>query len=168
MGSGNSSPVKQAKSVETEAHQDVFEIRFDHLALGGTAAVFIIVALVIYWLFRKRQKNRERQRLCRGQGQRRGSCNSSGSRSNDRHQRPCYQNPWLHMMPTFLPMTSQPPFLHQNSWFPMDVSQSSPPRFMEIRDTGATPVVLTPPQAPARPPPPLQCPSPPPRKEESS
>ena len=57
MGSSNSSPVKQAKSVKTEAHQDVFEIRFNHLALGGSAVVFIIVALVIYWLFQKSKKN---------------------------------------------------------------------------------------------------------------
>ena len=161
MGSGNSSPVKQAKSVETEAHQDVLEVRFDHLALGGSAVFFILVALGLYWMFRKRKKNRGRQRRRRGQG-RRGSSISSRSRSTDHRQMPCCQNPWLHMMP-FLPTNIQPPFPHQTSWFPMDVRHPSPPRFSEVQETPAVR-----PTAPARPPPPLRCPSPPPRKEESS
>ena len=168
MGSGNSSPVKRAESVETEAHQDVFEIRFDQLAVGGSAVLFLIVALGLYWMFWKRKKNRGRQRWHRRWGRCRGSSNSSRSRSNDHLQKPCCQNPWLHMMPTFLPMNSQSPFLPQNSWIPMDVRQSSSPRFTEIQETGATSVMITSTQAPARPPPPLRCPSLLPRKEESS
>ena len=35
MGSGNSSPVEHAGLVETEAHQDMFELRFDHVAIWG-------------------------------------------------------------------------------------------------------------------------------------
>ena len=61
MGSGNSSPVKGAESVKTEAHQDVLEIRFDHLAVGGSAVLFLIVALGLYWMCRKRKRNRGRQ-----------------------------------------------------------------------------------------------------------
>ena len=56
MGSGNSSPVRRAESVETEAHQDVLEIPFDHLAVGGPAVLFLIVALGLYWMFKKRKK----------------------------------------------------------------------------------------------------------------
>ena len=44
IGSGNSSPVGHAKTVETEAHQDAFELRFDHIALGGTATILLVVA----------------------------------------------------------------------------------------------------------------------------
>ena len=60
MGSGNSSPVKQAEKVEMEAHQDVFEVRLDHLTVGGTAFVFLFIILGLYWLYRKRQRNRNR------------------------------------------------------------------------------------------------------------
>ena len=50
MGSGNSSPVEHAEVVETEAHQDMIEVRFDHLAFGGTAAVILILILVIFMM----------------------------------------------------------------------------------------------------------------------
>ena len=55
MGSGNSTPVEKAESVETEAHQDLFEIRFDHLALGGTAVILLLFAVAVYWLCRQRR-----------------------------------------------------------------------------------------------------------------
>ena len=53
MGSGNSSPVERAESTETEVHQDVFEVRFDHLAVEGTAFIFLVVVLGLYWLYQK-------------------------------------------------------------------------------------------------------------------
>ena len=55
MGSDNSTPVQQADVVHTESHQDVMEIRFDHMAFGGTVALIIIIALLIY-LFRLKRK----------------------------------------------------------------------------------------------------------------
>ena len=55
MGSDNSTPVQQADVVHSESHQDFMEIRFDHMAFGGTMALIIIVALLIY-LFRLRRK----------------------------------------------------------------------------------------------------------------
>ena len=59
MGSGNSVPVQKASTVETEAHQDVFELRLDHLAVGTTALLFIILLFLIY-LCRQRRKARRR------------------------------------------------------------------------------------------------------------
>ena len=56
MWSGNSSPVKCAESFETEAHQDVFEVCFNHLAVGGTAFVVLIIILGFYWLYQKRKR----------------------------------------------------------------------------------------------------------------
>ena len=63
MGSGNSSPIGRANSVETEAHQDVLEIRFDHLAFGGTTVIAIVILLAIYWACRrKRQRMKQKAR----------------------------------------------------------------------------------------------------------
>ena len=60
MGSGNSTPVQHAKTVETEAHQDVFELRFDHLAFGGTT-LLVLAALIGLWLCRRHAKRRQRK-----------------------------------------------------------------------------------------------------------
>ena len=61
MGSGNSTPVKQAQQVETEAHQDLIKLRFDHLALGGTVTLIIIASILLYLLC-KRQRSRRPHR----------------------------------------------------------------------------------------------------------
>ena len=43
-------PVEQAKTVNTETHQDAVEIRFNQMAFGGTVALVIIISLLIYLL----------------------------------------------------------------------------------------------------------------------
>ena len=68
MGSDNSTPVQQADVVHTESHQDVMEIRFDHMAFGGTVALIIIVALLIY-LFRLKRKLHRLKRQPHGRDQ---------------------------------------------------------------------------------------------------
>ena len=62
MGSGNSAPVERAQTVETEAHQDVFELRFDHLAFGGTSILFLAALIGLCWFCRRRNKRRQRKR----------------------------------------------------------------------------------------------------------
>ena len=68
------------------------------------------------------------------------------------------------MMPPFMPMNSQLP----NSWIPMDIllqpSVYDSSHFTEIQEPRATSAQVQ--QAPARPPPPLRCPSPHPRTAE--
>ena len=95
MGSGNSSPVKRAEVVETEAHQDMFEVRFDHLAFGGTAAIIIVACVILYWLYRKRKKNRKRARAPRRRHRRSHSRTPSCSPDS---RRPCCHSqigmPW--------------------------------------------------------------------------
>ena len=58
MGGNNSTPVKQAERVESSSHQDLFEIRFDHLALGSTFTLIVLIAIVIYVLCRRQKKNK--------------------------------------------------------------------------------------------------------------
>ena len=65
MGSGNSSPIKRAHSVETE---DALEIRFDQMAMGGTAAMIIIAVIVIYLACKKLRQPRRRARELTNQG----------------------------------------------------------------------------------------------------
>lgn len=56
MGGSNSTPVKQAERVESSSHQDLFEIRFDHLALGSTFMLIVLIAIAIYVLCRRQKK----------------------------------------------------------------------------------------------------------------
>ena len=66
MGSGNSSPVGRAETVETEAHQDLFEFRFDHMMMGGTTVLIIAILIAIWWVCKcraaKKKKGRRRRR----------------------------------------------------------------------------------------------------------
>ena len=61
----NPNTVERAAIVETEAHQDVVELRFDHLAVGGTAFLFLLVVMLLYWMYKKRQRNKAKTRRCR-------------------------------------------------------------------------------------------------------
>ena len=61
MGLGNSTPVENARFVETKAHPDMVELRFDHMALGGTITLMIIIMLIAY-LLRQRKKLRQLKR----------------------------------------------------------------------------------------------------------
>ena len=160
MRSGNSSPVGRTKTVETEAHQDVFEVRFDHLTVGGTAFIILIVLLGLYWLYRQRRRNRYRQRRCR-------ECEWSRSRSQsrdrdhrDNHHRACCHSQLLwYPMPPFLPslMNSQA----ANPWISMDIlrpTSYNTSQFTELQETRAPATTWGPP--PVRPPPPREPPSP--------
>ena len=164
MGSGNSSPVKRVEVVETKAHQDVFELRFDHLAFGGTAAVIVLLSILLYWMYRKCKRNQRRSRRRR----RRDDRSRSHSRSPVRHQ--CCHGQISLPMPWYPPIpTNQFPMM------PMSPPWNSAPiydtlRFSEISDSVATTAPspsapAKPPSAPARQPPPQdrQLPSPLPR-----
>ena len=146
MGSGNSSPVGRAKTVEMEAHQDVFELRFDHLAFGGSAVIAIIIGFGLYCLYHQRRKRKHRQR--RHQDHRRSR---SQSQSWDFHQRDapcacCYGQHRYPMMPyPPFPMPILPPGHQASSWIPMEMLRQPTPsydssslgRFTEIKETGA-------------------------------
>ena len=57
MGSSSSTPVKKAESVEVTHHNDMVEFRFDHLALGSSAILFIALALIIFYFCRKHRRS---------------------------------------------------------------------------------------------------------------
>ena len=145
MGSGNSAPVEKAQTVETESHQDVFELRFDHLAFGGTSILLIAAAIGLCWLCRCRNKRKQ----CRKQGQAACQCQQSTVTAS--------QNPvQFPMQPMMSPM---PPFPMPTPWYPWSYqpptnSWGTPPftaepgRFSEIQEPSPTA------QPPRRPPPP--------------
>ena len=54
MGSRSSTPVKEAKKVEVDHHNDLIELRFDHIATGTAFVVVIVVICLICICFRKR------------------------------------------------------------------------------------------------------------------
>ena len=54
MGSASSNPIKKAEKVEVDHHNNLFEIRFDHLAVGGTFIVIFLILLLIYKIIKKR------------------------------------------------------------------------------------------------------------------
>ena len=150
---GNSSPVGRAESAETEAHQDVFELRFDHLALGGTAVIVIIIGCGLYCLYRQRRKRKYRH--CKHQDRRQSR---SQSREFQQHPACCHGQHGFPMMP-YPPfsMPILPPGHQASSWIPMDMfRQPTPiydsPRFSEIQETAA---VRSDP--PTRPPPLKNC-----------
>ena len=135
MGSGNSSPVGRAKTVETVAHQDVFKLRFDHLAFGGTAVVAIIIGIGLYCLYQRKKKRRHRGRRRRQ------------SRDYCQHGFPMMQYLPFPKMPPFPPYPMMPQAA--NPW--MEVARQpiyNSHRFSEIQETPTTSA------APARPPPP--------------
>ena len=148
MGSGNSSPVKQAKTVETEAHQDMFEIRFDHLAWGGTAFFIIILALAFYWScksMRKRKPRNQQSHLVQSH-----QC-CQGQPPICPQMMPPYQQ-WPIPINQFLPAMT-------NQWIPMEMirPQNIPTafdntRFTEIQESRTpTPAGNAPPARPPQP-----------------
>ena len=144
MGSGNSSPVKQARNVETEAHQDVFELRFDHIAMGGTVFVVLMALLLVYWC----QHRKKMKRLKRQVGQNDTSTPCSNCQLSQR---------WYPIMPPMMP-TIMPPMMNAMEMFPPRHTRHDNARFTEIDETTAR----RPPSAPpARPQPPRGLPSPP-------
>ena len=62
MGAGNSAPVRKAGQVEADNHQDLLELRFDHLAVGTTAIAIVIAALALYYILRKRRSRNKARR----------------------------------------------------------------------------------------------------------
>ena len=121
MGSGNSTPVQHAKTVETEAHQDVFKLRFDHLAFEGTT-LLILAALIGLWFCRRRAKRRQRKR--------RSQCHCQALMSQP--PQPAFplqpmQMPPMPPMPWF-PMMPYAPPPATSHWGP----QPEPSQFTEI------------------------------------
>ena len=138
MGSGNSSPVKRVETVETEAHQYIIEMRFDHMAVGGTAILLILLILALYWLCRRRRSEVRRRR---------------GTACCHMQQ----MMPMWSMMPQMLP-AQYPPMMPLPNWTPMDYLRNTTPnadRFTELCDTRNALRLL-----PAKPPPPRGLPSP--------
>ena len=165
MGSGNSSPVEKAGSVETEAHQDVFELRFDHLAVGGTTILAICILVLVLWLCRRRNK-RERIRHRRrrtSEGDTRHSC----CQNTQQWQHPMM--PMMSMMPQF-PMMQYPMLQSPQSWMTTRTANPGLPgfdtRFTELTES---PKDTIPGGKPARPPPINRgLPSPQPQRETTA
>ena len=55
------SPVKNTRQVEAEYHQDLIELWFDHLAVGGTALIMPFAIIILYLICKKRSTARGRQ-----------------------------------------------------------------------------------------------------------
>ena len=116
MGSGNSVPVERARTVETEAHQDVFELRLDHLAMGSTAILILVMLFLIYWC-RQKRKSKRREKVTQTT-----TC--------------CHREfqPWMTMTPPMMPAMGPPRYMEM---MPMPMATMPPyryedPRFMEI------------------------------------
>ena len=151
MGSGNSAPVERAQTVETEAHQDVFELRFDHLAFGGTSILFLAALIGLCWFCRRRNKRRQRKRQNK-------TCH-------------CHQSPTQPALPMnqSYPMQPMPPMPMPMPWYPVMPYQhhpttsnwppapspfaSEPDRFTEIPEQTSQPPRPPPPRARELPPP---------------
>ena len=147
MGSGNSTPVQHAKTVETEAHQDVFELRFDHLAFGGTT-LLILAALIGLWFCRRRAKRRQQKRQ--------SQCHCQALMSQP--PQPAFplqpmQMPPMPPMPWFPMMPYAPPSAASH-WGP----QPEPSRFTEIPEPTPQPPRPPPPRSRELPPPPSKRP----------
>ena len=63
MGSSSSIPVKQAKRVEVEHHNDLFEVRLDHMAMSGALILLILLLIAIFLLMRRRRLRFQRRQL---------------------------------------------------------------------------------------------------------
>ena len=157
MGSGNSSPVERAQTVETEAHQDVFELRFDHLIFGGTSVLLIVAGVGLCWYCRRRNKKRRqrKQQSCQCQLQ---------TMTNQQPTMPMM--PTVPTMPSMLAMSTMPWYLMMptmpyippatNHW---GTPAAEPNRFTEIPEPAPT--------QPLRPPPPRARELQPPSKPKS-
>ena len=112
MGSGNSVPVEKARTVETEAHQDVFELRLDHLAMGSTVILILIVLALIYWCLQQKKARRHRRVT-----QTTTAC--------------CHQaQAWMTMTPPLMPAMMPPRYMEMMPM--MTTPTTTNPRFTEI------------------------------------
>ena len=95
MVSESSTPVEHTQTVNTETHQDVVEICFDHMAFGGTVALVIIFALLLY-LLRLRKKLRRHRRHAREESRRAEASVAAAVDDNAKTMpmMPMIQNPW--------------------------------------------------------------------------
>ena len=59
MGSGISAP--NTKDAELETHEDLMEIRFDHLAFGGTAMIILALCAAAYCVCKSRKRHKAQQ-----------------------------------------------------------------------------------------------------------
>ena len=145
MGSGNSATVERAHSVETEAHQDVFELRFDHLTFGGTTVLLLAAMVGLCWLCRRRNKRRQHKRQTQCHCQQAQTSQTASSMNQPAMplqpmlmpQMPTV--PWYPMMPTMPTMLTMP-FLPPatNHWGPPPPA-AKPSRFTEIQEPAAPP-----------------------------
>lgn len=146
--------MERAKSVETEAHQDLFELRFDHLAVGGSAIILLLAALALRWMLRKhrrtrkaRQRNRRRRRRSDSDASAergRHRSDSDGSPRRGRRNRggscSCQQRvmPWMPPIPmNFLQPWMQPATLPHQDW--KQETRAPSPRFIELSELARTP-----------------------------
>ena len=58
MGSASSNSIKKAEKVDVDHHNNLLEIRFDHLAVGGTLIIVFCILLLAYKLIKKRCSKR--------------------------------------------------------------------------------------------------------------
>ena len=142
MGSGNSSPVKQARNVETEAHQDVFELRFDHMAMGGTVFIILMALILAYWC-RHRKKMKRLKRQTQRQTQQTDDTPCSG----------CQQR-WYPVMPPMMPSIMHP-MMPMEVFPPRYTRNDDSARFMEIDEAATRRIPSAPARMPTRPPQPI-------------
>ena len=122
MGSESSTPVEQAQTVKTETHQDAVEIRFDHMAFGGTVALVIIIELLIY-LLRMRKKLTHHGCHTRQETKRtETSTATAGDNNKTLPMMPMVQNPWAqpYLMPPAPYMTTPAPYMTPASYMAPD------------------------------------------------
>ena len=60
MGSGISAP-NPPDNAEMETHEDIMEVRLDHMAFGGTAMIIILICAVLYCTCRRKRRSRNQQ-----------------------------------------------------------------------------------------------------------
>ena len=64
MGQSPSIEAPKSQRVEADSHQNMVEIRFDHLAVGSTALLMIAVTIMIYLWCRRNRKHKSNRRGC--------------------------------------------------------------------------------------------------------
>ena len=156
MGSGNSSPVEHARSVETETHQDVFELRFDHFVFGGTTVLLLAAAVGLCWYCRQRNKKHCRRK----QASQRAACQCQPQTPMNQPT-PQMPQPMMPPMPWYPMMPYVPPAA--NHWGLSSFPSTEPSRFTEAFQEPLSEPRAAPAQPP-RPPPPRARELPPPSR----
>ena len=136
MGSGNSSPIKRAHSVETEAHQDLFELRFDHLAVGGTTILLIGILIAIWWMCKRRSDKRKARQQASARNRRRTRETPTPSPCRSRRDYypylpPPMPYPWPQPWPPQPPPT-WPPWMMGQRYHGSDDYVNDNDRFIEL------------------------------------